>query len=211
MTTPGTDRELLELAAKAAGEWPSPEPFEHVLLRWNPLTDDGDALRLAVKIDVCLSIDKEQGRVRVILRDGAEPVHTEPTGADPFAATRRAIVRAAAAIAQGPPKRSPPPPPTPPDTMSTDKLKLLLSRCKCGVHLTVNDHRDVYETVEQWLENMHDFAEDLEPDVREQMIANDTIIDLHFYPNTPVGFYKVLHHDLDAALEEALAITADPT
>ena len=55
-----TDKELLELAAKAAGyeaRW-----FGDVFCRdtklepypwrgWNPLTDDGDALRLAVKLD----------------------------------------------------------------------------------------------------------------------------------------------------------------
>jgi hypothetical protein len=44
-----TDQELLELAAKACG-------LEEAKLRiefnqWNPLTDDGDALRLAVKLN----------------------------------------------------------------------------------------------------------------------------------------------------------------
>jgi hypothetical protein len=92
--------------------------------------------------------------------------------------------------------------------VTTDKLARLLERCKCGVHLTVNDHRNVYETVEEWLDNMHDFAKDLDPEVRAAMVATDTIIDLHFYPDTPIGFYKVLHHDLDAALDEALACAA---
>lgn len=50
-----TDRELLELAAKASGEltpsWYGNDAyFEGVLSRWNPLLDDGDALRLAVKL-----------------------------------------------------------------------------------------------------------------------------------------------------------------
>ena len=57
-----TDRELLELAAKAAGialdgECPhggfwvwDDEHLHH--LPWNPLADDGDALRLAVKLDI---------------------------------------------------------------------------------------------------------------------------------------------------------------
>jgi hypothetical protein len=85
------DKTLLELAAKAAGikidksetngggrgntgfdvmgnavlDW-------HNNVRWNPLTDDGDALRLAVKL-----------QIQVIPSKGC-------------AATRRAIVRAAA-------------------------------------------------------------------------------------------------------------------
>ena len=88
-----------------------------------------------------------------------------------------------------------------------DKLKKLMARCKCGVHLTVNDHRDVYETAAQALENLEISMPDIEitPDVRAKIIETDTLIDLHFYPDTPVGFYKVLHYDLDAALDEALA------
>ena len=67
-----------------------------------PLTDDGDALRLAVK----LRIDFYEG-----VGDGPEawagyylPAFTkqkfacEPHNGDPYAATRRAIVRAAAEI-----------------------------------------------------------------------------------------------------------------
>ena len=59
-----TDHELLELAAKSCGEltpswYGNSDYMDGVLSRWNPLTDDGDALRLAVKltleIDVCLT------------------------------------------------------------------------------------------------------------------------------------------------------------
>jgi hypothetical protein len=86
-----TDRELLELAAKAAGEltpsWYGNDAyFDGVLSRWNPLTDDGDALRLAVKIKWVPS------RVEVVGLSMNE---------DPYAATRRAIVRAAAEIGRG--------------------------------------------------------------------------------------------------------------
>ena len=54
-----TDRELLELAAKAAGWNISETPFgqwrRDEKYWWDPLTDDGDALRLAVKLrlDIC--------------------------------------------------------------------------------------------------------------------------------------------------------------
>lgn len=61
-----TDRELLELAAKAVGaEWqiysdrtPGHWSIKHidgVWREWKPLEDDGDALRLAVKLgmDIC--------------------------------------------------------------------------------------------------------------------------------------------------------------
>ncbi len=118
------DRELLELAAKAAGMtvWrysgtlgmckmldPSrPETTGSVGSNWNPLTDDGDALRLAVtlRIDVyTLPINAEAVTVTAkrrmrsdLLRQPNPTSSTEELARDPYAATRRAIVRAAAEI-----------------------------------------------------------------------------------------------------------------
>jgi hypothetical protein len=93
-----TDRELLELAAKAAGlkgwkfyeEHPVDGYPRHSFgmrlggNRWNPLTDDGDALRLAAKLFLWQAV-----------RDGYQHVDSDN---DIYAATRRAIVRAAAEI-----------------------------------------------------------------------------------------------------------------
>ena len=117
-----TDKELLELAAKAAGYtledhhdingeyWPwCIEEGEY----WCPLTDDGDALRLAVKLDLAV-VPLGDPRRRLLDQHGAQPSLTLVTwgiGAtkqkteelhndDPYAATRRAIVRAAAEIAR---------------------------------------------------------------------------------------------------------------
>ena len=87
-----------------------------------------------------------------------------------------------------------------------DKLKELLTRCKCGVFLIVNEHRDYYQTVEQRLEEVagYECPPEIAPEVRAAMIATDTMIDLQFYPDTPIGSYRIVHYDLDAALDEAL-------
>jgi hypothetical protein len=86
-----TDRELLEFAAKAAGIGFNDKrsPTGNVALYcgpsvgwWNPLDDDGDALRLAVQL-------------KMWTHSGMGCFQNEP---DPYAATRRAIVRAAAEI-----------------------------------------------------------------------------------------------------------------
>ena len=112
-----SDRGLLELAAKAAGitgryvsdycgdyyYTGNTEGIEYSMtdgqtVIWNPLSDDGDALRLAVKLEV--DIYRRPNEVQVgyaptrwymleVIKDG-----------DRLKATRRAITRAAAAIAE---------------------------------------------------------------------------------------------------------------
>ncbi len=98
-----TDRELLELAAKAArvvGFWVDAgsnvgSDSEPVI--WNPLTDDADALRLAVKADIDVVQMGDATRADYMIGIGFCTVDV-PHGDDPYAATRRAIVRAAAEI-----------------------------------------------------------------------------------------------------------------
>ncbi len=104
------DRELLELAAKAAGynvRWHEvwqcfvhakpfntdnpPTPAGQRLV-WVPLTDDGDALRLAVKLGMNLEVT--DSTIYACTMGNC----SEPAKPDPYAAARRAIVRAAAEI-----------------------------------------------------------------------------------------------------------------
>jgi len=108
-----TDRELLELAAKAAGieyEWDGngrnmlrAVPFREYTNyeHWNPLTDDGDAQRLAVKLKMNVLHGSE---MVVAERENPKEVGVaELFKNDQYAATRRAIVRAAAAIGEAMP------------------------------------------------------------------------------------------------------------
>jgi len=95
-----TDKELLELAAKAVRlpecGWMGPAFMyvkENTFTDWNPLTDDGDALRLAVKLQMTIHIDGNLTDVQT----GME-FSTEAHFDNPYAATRRAIVIAAAEI-----------------------------------------------------------------------------------------------------------------
>lgn len=94
--------DLIKLAAKAAGirgEWNKAcNKFEKLSDEglhagfFDPLTDDGDALRLAVKLDMIVDVRGKHNAVAVW------PDVVEPIDDDPLAATRMAIVRAAAAI-----------------------------------------------------------------------------------------------------------------
>ena len=102
-----TDKELLELAAKAIG---LKLRYNYLGGRdarqlWDPLTDDGDALRLAVRLSIYIQIFTESAVPSVFTR-GMNQIGTEqtiPLGNDPNAATRRAIVRAAAEIGKATP------------------------------------------------------------------------------------------------------------
>jgi hypothetical protein len=98
-----TDRELLEAAAKAAGMEPFTAWGQTFVngngapggLRWNPLDDDGDALRLAVTLGIGTRHHVKWSQV-FSPQTGVDDFNHD---GDPYAATRRAIVRAAAAMA----------------------------------------------------------------------------------------------------------------
>ena len=119
--TEAEKREMLGMAAKAAGVRYDPElskphptsgafwglwllydrePTEHDRRHWNPLTDDGDALRLAVRLNLhlrplsFLCPDAHEIVVGVADWDGL----SEKANGDPYAATRLAITKAAAEI-----------------------------------------------------------------------------------------------------------------
>lgn len=101
-----TDRELLELAAKAAGyeyaKFGGYIVIDGIPGNWNPLTDDGDALRLACDLGL---------RVYPVARTSSGAAcsavgsvtcerlsEVADYSLDTRTATRRAIVRAAAEI-----------------------------------------------------------------------------------------------------------------
>lgn len=116
-----SDRELLELAAKAAGykiqgdvdymiAQPDHRKGGYVIRNkrggdscWNPITDDGDALRLAVKLEMNVLLFSGDVRAKKGWNDGNAVFHIEDIfhSDDLYAATRRAIVRAAAEIGKG--------------------------------------------------------------------------------------------------------------
>ena len=98
-----TDRELLVLAAKAArlvghdGLYAVPDDSTGEWRDWNPLNDDGDALRLAVKLKLHVAVYAAEA---IVWFNRGYLTEYEYDCKDKFAATRRAIVRAAAAIGE---------------------------------------------------------------------------------------------------------------
>jgi len=122
-----TDRELLEMAAKAAGlfehkwsdAWKCLGRWTHAKdgwyfegPAWNPLTDDGDALRLAarLRLDINHGSPLDNSSYVSVSRCGIEMVRDPIDVVEEFdgevgraEATRRAIVRVAAEIGRAMP------------------------------------------------------------------------------------------------------------
>lgn len=119
-----SDRELLELAAKAAGiKCDSEGPYverpvmqsefgkgnwiENIRFNWNPIISDAEAFRLMVALGMDAMFSPED--VEVIATQHADGDFVSPWAVeswtlkpqDTYAATRRAIVRAAAEIGRG--------------------------------------------------------------------------------------------------------------
>jgi hypothetical protein len=107
------DRELLEAAAKAAGidikcfvdkvtDCDSPHygifaiQLGSTWNTWNPLEDDGDALRLAVRLNLRIRTNFNVSHADCFGDD--RNIFTQYIEDDPLAATRRAIVCAAADV-----------------------------------------------------------------------------------------------------------------
>ncbi len=96
-----TDKELLELAAKAILTTENYENKDYMrgwFSKWNPLTDDGDALRLAVKLNMVISVPVFKKPRADVITFRSALVNIIEEGDDIYAAARRAIVRAAAEI-----------------------------------------------------------------------------------------------------------------
>lgn len=92
------DKELLKMAAMAIGRLAydgTPDISQDGDQEWNPLDDDGDALRLAIALHIDLNFETDCDSVIAGLNHGVKvtAVHQlDDVGA------RRAIVRAAAQI-----------------------------------------------------------------------------------------------------------------
>jgi hypothetical protein len=107
-----TDEKMLELAAKAAGilfrgydtyyeDFSAYCEYTDVNYQWNPLTNDGDALRLAVILGIYIGPSTTyDGSATSYTVNATESIFEEPHGCDKFKATCRAITRAAAAIGE---------------------------------------------------------------------------------------------------------------
>lgn len=71
---------------------------------------------------------------------------------------------------------------------------------KCGLYLTHNEHRDYYDKLDQFIAD-HNLAGDFKsPEALQRALDTDECWVLQWYPNTPVGFFRVAAPTLDEVL-----------
>lgn len=80
---------------------------------------------------------------------------------------------------------------------------------KCGLYLTHNEHRNLYEPLVKWLvgdgdeDGFYNWESD---EARQRALDTDECWTLQWYPDTPIGFHAVAA----PTLEELLAFANKP-
>lgn len=69
------------------------------------------------------------------------------------------------------------------------------------VSLDCNSHRASYKTVAQELESHPDHFSDLDDGERSELVAKDSICELHIYPDTPGSSVVFIHWDPEVCVE----------
>jgi len=82
-------------------------------------------------------------------------------------------------------------------SLPVPNLNLLMGSCKGSISLFINEHRDIYTTVEKYMDQAE---KDIDESILQKMIELDTIIHICAYPDSPVSFYEVYHYDLNIAI-----------
>jgi hypothetical protein len=72
-----------------------------------------------------------------------------------------------------------------------------LPKHAAGLYITHNDHKNVYCTIEDHYGYIDD-REWVSPEEKLKAIELDSVWELHWYPDTPIGSYKVAASSLEA-------------
>jgi hypothetical protein len=84
-----------------------------------------------------------------------------------------------------------------------ENLQELILLCKSSVTIWINDHRDYYLGIEEYLTQEGDI-EFIQPIVLQEMLKRDLVIRIQCYPLTPNGFFVVYHYDMNEAIKIAI-------
>lgn len=92
-----------------------------------------------------------------------------------------------------------------------DKITLLISKCKAGLTIDVDDHKASYQDIKDQIAEIKETQPELEMqrEIEEGIIKNNRLICLTYFPDTPVGSCTIYHYDLEQAVDMALEYFSD--
>lgn len=71
---------------------------------------------------------------------------------------------------------------------------------KCSLTIVHNDHKNIYQSAEEWIEE-NTFYQWISEEEKKKAIENDSIWTIQVYPETPIGFYAYAASNLETLLE----------
>jgi hypothetical protein len=82
---------------------------------------------------------------------------------------------------------------------------------KAGLYLTHNQHKDYYETVEEHINEYANMSKNdfVSPEDYQRCVDTNELWELQWYPDTPIGFHKVLGSSLEVVMVRAMEIDAE--
>lgn len=80
--------------------------------------------------------------------------------------------------------------------------------CKCSIGIEINEHLDYYQSIDTAIKELLETESVSESEIAK-IRQRETIINLQFYPETPIGFYRLIGSDLEEVLSAAVAIVRE--
>ena len=82
------------------------------------------------------------------------------------------------------------------------KLKYIFDRCKASVEIEQNQHKDYYQSPQEWFNENSRLLDDMPSEVVSECIKRDNIITFQCYPDTPIGFHFIVDYDLERIIDK---------
>ena len=92
--------------------------------------------------------------------------------------------------------------------MNIQKALAAMFAAAGGATLAVNDHLAIYKTAEEYLQDTDTMIDDGEivggHDTYRVICERNQVVELRWYPDTPVGYHRLLHYEIEPVLEAFL-------
>ncbi|QFR59811.1 hypothetical protein VOWphi5012_027 [Vibrio phage phi50-12] len=91
------------------------------------------------------------------------------------------------------------------------QLKVLQAQCKGGVSIEFNPQYSNYESIQKYLEDIAmvqniELSELIDDETLRGITKANELIELHMYPDTPVGSYKLYHWNIGSIVDQAITL-----